>query len=167
MKTKIQIPATSGSLTVGVISDTHGLLRPEVFEAFEGVELILHAGDIGGDDILIELQAIAPVYAVRGNMDYGAWSEDIPASREIVLGKKRIFLVHDPAHVDFDPEKGGFQGIIFGHTHQPHLEMHKGVLMLNSGSAGHRRRNYPVSLAILKIREAQMEAELIELPCGR
>lgn len=152
---------------IGVISDTHGLLRPEVFEAFEGVELILHAGDIGGDDILIELQAIAPVYAVRGNMDYGAWSDDVPASREIILGKNRIFLVHDPAHVDVDPEKGGFQGIIFGHTHQPHLEMHKGVLMLNPGSAGHRRRNYPVSLAILKIREAHMEAELIELPCSR
>jgi putative phosphoesterase len=154
-------------MKLGVISDTHGLLRPEVFNAFEGVELILHAGDIGGDDILIELQTIAPVFAVRGNMDYGAWSADVPASREIELGKNRIFLVHDPAHVDFDPERGGFQGIVFGHTHQPHLEVHKGVLMLNPGSAGHRRRNYPVSLAILKIRAGQMAAELIELPCGR
>ena len=98
-------------LTVGVMSDTHGLLRPEVFDAFQDVELILHAGDIGGDDILIELQAIAPVLAVRGNMDYGAWLEDIPASREITLGNQSIFLVHDPSHVDFDPEEKGFQGI--------------------------------------------------------
>jgi putative phosphoesterase len=155
------------SRRVGVISDTHGLLRPEVFKAFQGVELILHAGDIGGDDILIELQAIAPVLAVRGNMDFGAWLEDIPASRAVTLGNKRILMVHDPAHVDFDPEKGDFQGIIFGHTHQPHKEIHKGILMLNPGSAGQRRKNYPVSLAILEIRGERMDAELIELPCSR
>lgn len=152
---------------IGVISDTHGLLRPEVFDAFQDVELILHAGDIGGDDIFIELQAIAPVLAVRGNMDYGAWLADIPAHREINLGKQRIFLVHDPAHADFDPGKRGFQGIIFGHTHRPHLETHKGILMLNPGSAGHRRKHYPISLAILNIRDGQMDAELIELPCSR
>ena len=152
-------------LTVGVMSDTHGLLRPEVFDAFQDVELILHAGDIGGDDILIELQAIAPVLAVRGNMDYGAWLEDIPASREITLGNQSIFLVHDPAHVDFDPEEKGFQGIVFGHTHRPHLETRKGIVMLNPGSAGHRRKNYPVSLAIMNIRNGRMDAELIELPC--
>ena len=163
MTIKSNIKISKDKLMVGVISDTHGLLRPEVFDAFQDVELILHAGDIGGDDILIELQAIAPVLAVRGNMDYGAWLEDIPASREIELGKQRIFLVHDPAHVGFDPEKGGFQGIVFGHTHRPHLEKHKEVLMLNPGNAGHRRRNYPVSLAILQIRDGQMDAELIEL----
>ena len=151
---------------VGIISDTHGLLRPEVFDAFQDVELILHAGDIGGDDILIELQAIAPVLAVRGNMDYGAWLEGIPASREVRLGNQRIFLVHDPAHVDFDPEKEGFQSIVFGHTHRPHLETHKGIVMLNPGSAGHRRKNYPVSLAILNIINGRMDAELIELPCS-
>jgi len=154
-------------LSIGVISDTHGLLRPEVFDAFQGVELILHAGDIGGDDIFIELQAIAPVLAVRGNMDYGAWLADIPAHREIKLGKQRIFLVHDPAHVDFDPGQRGLQGIVFGHTHRPHLETHKGILMLNPGSAGHRRKNYPISLAILNIRDGQMDAELLELPCNR
>jgi putative phosphoesterase len=152
-------------LKVGVISDTHGLLRPDVFTAFEGVELILHAGDIGGDDILIELQAIAPVLAVRGNMDHGAWQADIPASREVMLGNNRIFLVHDPAHVDFDPATKGFQGVVFGHTHRPHLETHAGVLMLNPGSAGHRRSNYPISLAILKISGEGMRAELMELPC--
>jgi putative phosphoesterase len=151
---------------IGVISDTHGLLRPEVFDALKDVDLILHAGDIGGDDILIELQAIAPVLAVRGNMDYGAWLADIPAHREIMVGKQRIFVVHDPAHVDFDPGKRGFQGIVFGHTHRPHLETHKGVIMLNPGSAGHRRRHYPVSLAILKIRDGKMDAELVELPCS-
>jgi len=158
------IQMTKSNLRVGVISDTHGLLRPEVFNAFQDVELILHAGDIGGDDILIELQAIAPVLAVRGNMDYGAWMADIPAHREIKLGKQHIYLVHDPAHVDFDPEKRGFQGIIFGHTHRPHLETHNGVLMLNPGSAGHRRKSYPISLAVLNIRDGQMDAELIELP---
>ena len=152
---------------IGVISDTHGLMRPEVFDAFQDVELILHAGDIGGDDILMELQAIAPVLAVRGNMDYGAWLTDIPATREVSLGKQRIFMVHDPAHVDFDPEKSVFQGIVFGHTHQPYLEKHKDILMLNPGSAGYRRKNYPVSLAILNIRDGQLDAELIQLPCGR
>lgn len=100
-------------------------------------------------------------------MDYGAWVEDMPASREVTLGKKRIFIVHDPAHVDFNPEKGDFQGIIFGHTHQPHMEIHKGILMLNPGSAGHRRKHYPVSLAILEISGERMDAELIELPCSR
>jgi len=166
MTTENNTIMAENNITVGVISDTHGLLRPEVFEAFQGVELILHAGDIGGDDIIVELQTIAPVLAVRGNMDYGAWLEDIPASREVMLGKHRIFLVHDPDHVDFDPEKGDFQGVIFGHTHQPHLESHNGVLMLNPGSAGHRRKNYPVSLAVLNIRGARMDAELIELPCS-
>ena len=155
------------SWRIGVISDTHGLLRPEVFDAFQDVELILHAGDIGGDDVLIELQTIAPVLAVRGNMDYGAWMTDIPASREVTLGKHRIFLVHDPAHVAFDPETGGFQGVVFGHTHRPHLETHAGVLLLNPGSAGHRRKHYPVSLALLNIRDGRMDAELIQLPCSR
>ena len=167
MTTDDHIKIKKSNLVVGVISDTHGLLRPEVFDAFQGVELILHAGDIGGDDILIELQAIAPVLAVRGNMDYGAWMEDIPASRDVKLGGKRIFLVHDPAHIDVNPDDNIFQGIIFGHTHQPHMEIHKGILMLNPGSAGHRRKNYPVSLAIVKIRGERMDAELIELPCGR
>jgi len=148
---------------IGVISDTHGFLRPEVLKAFQGVELILHAGDIGGDDILLELQAIAPVLAVRGNMDYGAWIEDIPASRDVMLGEKRFFMVHDPAHIDVNPDKGDIHGIIFGHTHQPHMETHKGILMLNPGSAGHRRKNYPVSLAVVTIRGEQMDAELIEL----
>jgi putative phosphoesterase len=166
MTRKDHIKINNNKLTVGVISDTHGFLRPEVFDAFEDVELILHAGDIGNDDILIELQAIAPVLAVRGNMDYGAWLEGIPATREVTLGKQRIFLVHDPAHVDFDPEKRAYQGIVFGHTHRPHLETHKGILMLNPGSAGHRRRHYPVSLAILKIRDGKMDAELVELPCS-
>ena len=152
---------------IGVISDTHGLLRPEVFEAFKGVELILHAGDIGGDDILIELASIAPVLAVRGNMDYGAWLEDIPIRRTVRLGKQRIFLVHDPAHVDVDPEKGEFEGIVFGHTHRPHMEIHKGLLMLNPGSAGHRRKHYPASLALLTIRGERMDAELIELTRSR
>ena len=152
---------------IGVISDTQGLLRPEVFTAFQDVELIMHAGDIGGDDILIELEAIAPVLAVRGNMDYGAWLEDVPATRAVTLGSQRIFMLHDPAHVDFDPGRENFQGIIFGHTHRPHLETSHGILMLNPGSAGYRRKQYPVSLATLSIRGEQMDAELMELPCNR
>ena len=151
---------------IGVISDTHGLLRPEVFTAFQRVEMILHAGDIGGDDILIELEAIAPVVAVRGNMDHGAWLEGIPASRTVRLGGQRIFMVHDPAHVKFDPGVGDLQGVIFGHTHWPHLETRNGILMLNPGSAGYRRGHSPVSLAILTITGEEMRAELIELPCG-
>jgi len=167
MTTKNHKPMAKSSLTVGVISDTHGLLRPEVLKTFQGVELILHAGDIGGDDILEELQAIAPVLAVRGNMDYGAWVSDIPASRAVKIGSKRFFLVHDPAHIDVDPAEGKFHAVIFGHTHRPHVETQEGVLLLNPGSAGHRRKDYPISLAILKIQGDRMEAEVIELSCSR
>lgn len=146
-----------------MISDTHGLLRAEVHECFEGVDLILHAGDIGGDDILVELQLIAPVLAVRGNMDYGTWLTGIPASRDVRLGKRRIYMVHDPARIDVNPDDGEVQVVIFGHTHKPHLERRNGLLMLNPGSAGPRRTNRPVSLAILKLDGEQVDAELIEI----
>ena len=152
---------------VGVISDTHGMVRAEVHEAFAGVDLILHAGDIGGEEILEELQYIAPVMAVQGNMDYGAWLKGIPASRDVQLGRKRIYLVHDPMHIHFDPVEGDFQVVIYGHTHSPHLEKRNGVLLLNPGSAGPRRKSKPVSLAILTVDGNSVDAELIELSCGR
>jgi len=151
------------SYKIGVISDTHGLLRPEVLTAFQGVDMIMHAGDIGGPEILSALEEIAPVLAVRGNMDYGVWLEEIPATREVKLGKFQFFLVHDPGHIDFDPQEGVFQAVVNGHTHQPHLEDRKGVLLLNPGSAGYRRRHYPVSIAMVNVDGNHITAELIEI----
>jgi len=151
------------SWQIGVLSDTHGLLRPEVLQAFQDVDLILHAGDIGGPDILAMLQDVAPVLAVRGNMDYGSWLDGIPATRDIKLGQKRLFLIHDPGHIAFDPGTENFHAVINGHTHQSRMKKQNGVLLLNPGSAGYRRKNYPVSISILKIDGEHIEAELIGL----
>ena len=151
------------SYKIGVLSDTHGLMRPEVLAAFEGVDMIMHAGDIGGPDILSALEKTAPVLAVRGNMDYGAWLGDMPAAREIAIEKYKIFLVHDPGHIDFDPHNGHFQAVVNGHTHQPHLQKRNGVLRLNPGSAGYRRRHYPVSIATIHVDSDGITAQLIKI----
>ena len=121
-------------LVAGVISDTHGRLRPEVFKAFEGVDLIIHAGDIGSAEVLEDLQAIAPVRAVRGNMD-GGWAYRLPATEVIEIGEVLLYVVHDSHQLDLDPAAAGFGAVINGHTHQPSIGWQDGVLFLNPGSA--------------------------------
>jgi len=148
---------------VGVISDTHGLLRPEALRALAGCERILHAGDIGKPEVLDALARIAPVVAVRGNNDAGAWAEKLPASEVVELGGVSLYLLHDLAELDLDPEAAGFAAVISGHSHRPSASVRDGVLYLNPGSAGPRRFRLPIALARLTIESGKLEHELIEL----
>ena len=137
----------SNARLVGIISDTHGLLRPEAMEALCGLELILHAGDVGSEEVLECLRRIAPVLAVRGNVDTGAWAGQFPMTTAIELGEQRIWMLHDLASFDIDPACAGFQMVVYGHSHRPAQYTRNGILYLNPGSAGPRRFRLPVSLA--------------------
>jgi putative phosphoesterase len=148
---------------VGVISDTHGLLRPEVLQSFENVDLILHAGDIGGPNILEDLQQVAPVKAVRGNMDYGTWAGNLPESRQLQLGAKGIFLIHDLFGIHFGGTGNGIHAVISGHTHRPQIDKRNDILFINPGTAGYRQQLYPVSIGLLCIDNGQLDAEIIAL----
>jgi putative phosphoesterase len=148
---------------IGVISDTHGLLRPEAVKALQGVELIIHAGDIGAPEVLAELARLAPVYAVRGNTDRGGWAADLPLTRVVEVGGLQLFVLHELFCLDLDPAAAGLAAVIFGHTHEPHLERRNGVLFLNPGSAGPRRFTLPVTLTCLEIRQAALHAEVMRL----
>jgi putative phosphoesterase len=148
---------------VGVISDTHGLLRPEAVAALDGCELIVHAGDVGSPEVLGGLSAIAPVRAVRGNNDRGAWARRLPETDRIEIGGVALFLLHDAKLLDFDPAAAGIAAVIFGHSHKPGHARTGGVLRFNPGSAGPRRFRLPVSLGRLHIRSGTVEPELITL----
>ena len=136
---------------IGVISDTHGLLRPEAMKALEGVELIIHAGDIGTPRSWRIWRRIAPVHAVRGNTDRGDWAADLPPSRVVEVGGVQLYVLHELFCLDLDPAAAGINAVIYGHSHHPHLERKNGVLYLNPGSAGPRRFTLPVSLARIKV----------------
>jgi uncharacterized protein len=149
---------------IGVISDTHGLLRPEAVDALNGVELILHAGDIGGEHIINKLKTIAPVIAVRGNNDRDDWAKDLPETTIVAAGSIRIYMLHDKKQLDIDPADAGFKVVISGHSHKPSIEHKSGVLYLNPGSAGRRRFKLPITLAILEIEGENVSAKLVHLP---
>jgi len=148
---------------VGVISDTHGLVRPEALQALRGVELILHAGDVGAPEVLTALRTIAPVFSVRGNVDREDWARNLPKTRTVEVGGYTIYLLHDLHNLDLDPAAAGFRAVISGHSHHPGTEQRNGVLYLNPGSAGPRRFRLPVSVALLKIGREFLEARLVEL----
>jgi putative phosphoesterase len=148
---------------LGVISDTHGLLRPEAVRALQGVDLIIHAGDLGKLEVLAALEGIAPVYAVRGNIDRGEWAGKLPLTRVVEVGRVHLYVLHEIFCLDLDPGAAGFAAVIFGHSHQPHLEWKNGVLYLNPGSAGPRRFTRPVTLARLHLQRGSLRAELVEL----
>lgn len=153
----------SAALTIGVISDTHGLLRPEAVAALAGVDQILHAGDVGTPDILARLKAIAPTTAVRGNVDHGVWATALPLTDVVRLGSLDVYMLHDLATLDVDPAAGGFAAVISGHSHQPKAEWTRGVLFLNPGSAGPRRFTLPVTLSVLRITGGTIEHQRIDL----
>jgi putative phosphoesterase len=153
---------TAGRL-VGVISDTHGLLRPAAAEALKGVEMILHAGDVGGPHVLEALADIAPVVAVRGNNDRGEWAEALPLRQVVSAGAVRLLMLHDLKELDVNPASEGFGVVISGHSHKPSAVEREGVLYLNPGSAGPRRFRLPVTLARLRIRGGAASAELVDL----
>jgi hypothetical protein len=148
---------------IGVISDTHGLLRPEAVKALKGVELIIHAGDVGEPKVLANLSRIAPVHAVRGNTDRGDWAADLPHSRVVEVGGVNLYVLHELFCLDLDPAAAGLAAVIFGHSHRPHLERKNGVLYLNPGSAGPRRFTLPVSLARIEVRGVTLHPEMLEL----
>jgi putative phosphoesterase len=148
---------------IGVIADTHGLLRPEAVKALNGVELIIHAGDIDDPRILRKLGRLAPVYAVRGNTDRGAWAAKLPLTLVVEVGGVQLYVLHELFCLDLDPAAAGFAAVIYGHSHEPHLERKNGVLYLNPGSAGPRRFTLPVSLVLIRIKGNSLETEYIEL----
>jgi putative phosphoesterase len=154
------------TLEIGVIADTHGLLRPQALEALRGVSVIVHAGDIGRPEVVAGLEAVAPVLAIRGNVDRGAWSDAFPATRVVEVGGACLYVLHDVETLDLDPAAAGMAAVISGHSHQPRVELQGGVLYLNPGSAGPRRFRLPVSLARLRVTGNGVDAALIELSVG-
>jgi putative phosphoesterase len=154
------MPAAASPLKIGLISDTHDLLRQEARDALSGVAHILHAGDICGADVLTELAAIAPVTAVRGNNDRGAWARTLQTTARVELGGCSIYMVHDLSELDIEPRAAGVQAVISGHSHKPRIEERDGVLFVNPGSAGPRRFTLPVSVAFLEIISGRVSARL-------
>lgn len=147
----------------GIIADTHGLLRPEAMAALTGVDVIIHAGDIGKPEILTALSALAPVVAVRGNNDHGAWAEALPETAVVPLGNGKLYVIHDFKQLACDPVTEGYAAVICGHSHQPHLETRQGVLFMNPGSAGPRRFKLPIAVGRLSIRAGVLQPEILHL----
>ncbi len=150
-------------LTIGVISDTHGLLRSEAFAALQGSDFIFHAGDIGDPKILEKLRQIAPVTAVRGNVDRDSWAKAIPATNVLEARDVTIYMLHKLEELDLNPKAAGFAAVIYGHSHVPKQEMKNGVLYFNPGGAGPRRFRLPISVGILTIENGAIRAEIKEL----
>lgn len=158
------MPAFTVPATFGVISDTHGLLRPEALTVLRGVDGILHAGDVGKEAVLPPLAAIAPLVAIRGNVDRGEWAERLPLTETVEVGSVLIHMVHDVHDLDLNPRAASVRIVISGHSHQPSIREEDGVLFLNPGSAGPRRFKLPVSVARLEIRaDGQVAGRLVEL----
>ena len=150
-------------LQIGVISDTHGLLRPQALAALGRSAHILHAGDVGTPEILAELGAIAPVTAVRGNVDSGAWAMALPETEVVEFSGVSIYMLHDRKHLDLNPRAAGFAAVISGHTHQPKSEIVDGVLYLNPGSAGPRRFRLPTTVAILTLDHGRLFSKILDI----
>jgi uncharacterized protein len=148
---------------IGVISDTHGLLRPQALAALQGSHYIIHAGDVGDPQILDKLTAIAPLTAVRGNVDHGAWAGKIPATNVLDIGEVSIYVLHSIQALDLKPEAANFAAVVYGHSHVPKQETRNGVLYFNPGSAGPRRFKLPVSVGRLTIKNGKIEAKILVL----
>jgi putative phosphoesterase len=153
----------AGLHVIGLISDTHGLIRPQALEALEGVELIVHAGDIGKPEVVAALKAISPVCVIKGNNDTGAWAKPLPETQLIKTGEASLFIIHNVKELDCDPVSRGFEVVISGHSHKPSVARRDGVLFVNPGSAGPRRFKLPVAVGKLFIKGSQVTAEIIEL----
>ena len=152
-----------GGQTIGVISDTHGLLRPEAAAALAGVDHVIHAGDVGSRDVLDALAAIAPVTAVRGNNDRGAWADALQPTEVAEVGSVLVYVLHELDALDLDPAAAGFHAVVSGHSHRPAVDYRRGVLFLNPGSAGPRRFRLPVALARIHVAAGALTPEIVEL----
>ena len=151
------------AMNVGVISDTHGLLRPEAVAALQGSHLIVHAGDVGRPEVLDGLSEIAPIWAVRGNIDTEAWAMKLPATEAVKVGSLVLWVLHNSSELDLDPVAANFAAVICGHSHKPSIETRDRVLYLNPGSAGPRRFRLPVTVARLRIVGTSIDPEIVEL----
>ena len=149
--------------TVGILSDTHGLIRPEVEQLLANCDRILHAGDVGDPLVLDRLQQIAPLVAVRGNMDYGSWSSSLPVTEMLEIGGLFFYLLHDLYQLDLEPAAAGIHVVVSGHTHRAAIHREDGVIYLNPGSAGHRRLNYPLSIARVVIENGIARPQIVEV----
>jgi uncharacterized protein len=149
--------------SIGVISDTHGLLRPQALAALRGSDMIIHAGDIGDPAIIDQLGAIAPAFAVRGNIDKGDWAAGFPQTQMVKAGELVFYVLHAIAELDVDPAAAGFAAVEYGHSHRPAIETRGGVLYLNPGSAGPRRFDLPISIARVSVSGREVRPELVTL----
>ncbi|HAB84865.1 MAG TPA: YfcE family phosphodiesterase [Pseudomonas sp.] len=150
-------------MRIGLISDTHGLLRTEAVAALQGCAQIIHAGDIGKPQVLDGLRAIAPLEAIRGNIDTADWAQVLPERLDLRIGGLTLHVLHDLKQLDIDPLAAGVDVVIAGHSHKPKVERRDGVLYVNPGSAGPRRFSLPISLALLELNDGQAQVELISL----
>jgi len=150
-------------MRIGIISDTHGLLRPEAERALFGVQLIIHAGDVGAPEILTQLKLIAPVFAVRGNVDTQPWALELPLNTVVETSGWSFYVLHNLQELDLNPQAAGFDAVITGHTHQAAQRVEAGVLYLNPGSAGPRRFHLPVTLALLEVTRKPWNAEIVSI----
>jgi putative phosphoesterase len=150
-------------MRIGVISDTHGLLRPEAQRALHGARLIIHAGDVGAPEILTQLKTIAPVFAVCGNVDTQPWAQELPLTAVVETSGFSFYVLHNLHDLDLKPQAAGFDSVISGHTHQAEQYFDSGVLYLNPGSAGPRRFHLPVTLALLEISKKPWKVEIVRL----
>lgn len=151
------------SLIIGVISDTHGLLRAEALRILNGCNAIIHAGDVGSQEVLLALKKIAPIHVVRGNVDHGSWAETMPVTYIAVIGERYFYLAHNRDSIDIDPAAACVDAVIFGHTHTPELYKRGNVIYMNPGSTGPRRFTKPVSMGRIIINDRGIYPELINL----
>ncbi len=148
---------------VGVISDTHGLIRPEALHLLRESDVIVHCGDVGAAAVLDALRAIAPVHAVRGNNDKGSWASELPTEDVVIVGNHTLYIIHDIAELSLDPAAAGITAVLSGHSHRPLVEHRGGILFLNPGSAGPRRFSLPVAIGLLVLGHDSCNAKVIEI----
>jgi uncharacterized protein len=157
------------AVRVGVISDTHGLLRPEAIRALQGSDVIIHAGDIGKGEVIERLRELAPTFAVRGNNDTGPWARALPVSEVVEVGALSFYVLHEISRLDLEPAAAGFAAVVSGHSHRPSIQFRDGVLYLNPGSAGPRRFTLPVTVGRVDVSGRRMRPDIVALepPSGR
>jgi putative phosphoesterase len=159
----VRDPMRERDIIVGVISDTHGLLRPQAVAALAGSDMIIHAGDVGTPEVIDRLGGVAPTFVVRGNVDTAGWAARLPLTLIVEVAALRVFVLHEISQLDLDLAAAGFAAVVFGHSHRPSIETRRGVLFLNPGSAGPRRFNLPVTVARVRVSGRRMRPEIIEL----
>ena len=160
---KFAKPAKEKYKLIGVISDTHGLMRPEALKALEGVDMVIHAGDIGTPEVIQSLRSIASVVAVRGNIDQSPWARTFPEEQVVKVGRTSIYVLHDVQQMERNPILEGLHAVVSGHSHCPSIKWRNGVLFVNPGSAGPRRFNLPIAVGRIRITGTSIDGEIIEL----